>query len=212
MKSSKGRLVESVEDLRREARMHTADGALTSNYEGDLQTTIRMLNSALAAEIVCILRYKFHAVTACGIDSDAVRAEFLEHALQEEAHADRIAKRITQLGGRPDMNPATLVARSATEYREGNDLADMITEDLVAERIAVQSYRGWIRVLGSGDPTTRRLLEDILAQEEEHANDLLDLLIARQGAGFGGPSSAFEEEIDIERAEGEGMQSHNGAG
>ena len=219
----------SVEQMRKQAREHTDDGAVTPNYEGDVRKTIDMLNEALAAEIVCVLRYKFHYVTASGIDSESVRAEFLEHGQQEQDHADRIAQRINQLGGRPEMNPAGLTARSATEYREGNDLVEMITEDLVAERIAIESYRGWIRLLGDHDPTTRRLLEDILAQEEEHANDLHDLLVARQGAPSLSPTTVRTPprpeaepgprpdpsrelwemsagvERDIERAAGEGM-------
>ncbi len=216
------RIVTSVEQMRRDAREHTDDGAVTLNYEGDVRTTVELLNSALAAEIVCVLRYKFHYVTAAGIDSDAVKAEFLEHANQEQEHADRIAKRINQLGGRPDMNPATVTDRAATEYREGVNLIDMINEDLVAERIAIQSYRGWIRLLGDHDPTTRRLLEDILTQEEEHANDLRDLLVAHQGTpslspmternphppartGPGAAGVSDEPTADVERAAGEGM-------
>lgn len=219
----------SVEQMRKQAREHTDDGAVTPNYEGDVRATIELLNEALAAEIVCVLRYKFHYVTASGIDSDAVRAEFLEHGQQEQDHADRIAMRINQLGGRPEMNPAGVAARSATEYREGGDLVEMITEDLVAERIAIESYRGWIRFLGDHDPTTRRLLEDILAQEEEHANDLHDLLVGRQGAASLSPTTMRSPlrseaepgsrpdpsrelwemsagvELDVERAAGEGM-------
>jgi bacterioferritin len=219
---------QSVEQMRKQAREHADDGAVTANYEGDVRATIELLNEALAAEIVCVLRYKFHYITASGIDSDSVRAEFLEHGQQEQDHADRIAQRINQLGGRPEMNPAGVAARSATEYREGNDLVEMITEDLVAERIAIESYRGWIRFLGDHDPTTRRLLEDILAQEEEHANDLHDLLVARQGSPGLSPTtmrsttsrSELERspdpsrelwemsagaQLDVERAAGEGM-------
>jgi len=176
--------VMSVEQVRQWARDHADDGAVTPNYGGDVRVTIEILNNALAAEIVCVLRYKFHYVAACGMASDAVKNEFREHAREEQEHADRIAKRITELGGRPEMNPGTVAARSATEYREGENLVEMITEDLVAERIAIESYRGWIRFLGSHDPTTRRLLEDILATEEEHANDMRDLLIVHQGTAY----------------------------
>jgi bacterioferritin len=208
-----------VERVRRNAREQAEDGAITSSYEGDVRATIELLNTALASEIVCVLRYKFHYVMARGIASDAVKSEFLQHAIEEQDHADRIAKRINQLGGRPEMNPATLTARSATEYREGADLVDMVAEDLVAERIAIQSYQTWIRRLGNHDPTTRRLLEDILAQEEEHANDLHDLLAARDGASFSAlveqalspstlrtPGAGTEDDdADIARADGEGM-------
>lgn len=211
MNHSNGGPAEGVEKLRRDARAHAEDGALTANYEGDVQTTINLLNVALAAEIVCVLRYRFHYVTACGIDSDAVKTEFLRHAQEEQDHADRIAKRINQLGGRPDMNPATLTSRSATEYREGRDLPDMIKEDLVAERIAIQSYRAWIRFLGDRDPTTRRLLEDILAQEEEHANDMHELLTARQRYAPPSLAASGSIDLDVERAAGEGMVDHNGA-
>lgn len=218
MDEVRGRVATGIEQVRRDAREHTDDGAVTPNYEGDVRTAIELLNDALAAEIVCVLRYKFHYVTAAGIDSDAVRAEFLEHAVEEQDHADRIAKRINQLGGRPDMNPANVTGRAATEYREGVDLIDMINEDLVAERIAIQSYRAWIRHFGDGDPTTRRMLEDILTQEEEHANDLHDLLVAHQGTPTlspmnerNPPASVPQRErlddasADVDRAAGEGM-------
>jgi bacterioferritin len=200
----------SVDQIRKEARAHQDDGAVTPNYGGDVNTTIELLNNALAAEIVCILRYKFHFATARGIDSDSVKAEFLEHAQEEQEHADRIARRINQLGGRPEMNPAVVSSRSATEYKEGNNLVEMITEDLVAERIAIQSYRGWIRFIGDRDPTTRRMLEDILTQEEEHANDMHDLLVAQQGTATLSatpPAGASAEPAkgEVERAEGEGM-------
>jgi bacterioferritin len=202
----------SVRQIRKEARERTDDGAVTANYEGDVRATIELLNDALAAEIVCVLRYKYHYVAACGIDSDAVKTEFLEHAREEQEHADRLAKRINQLGGRPEMNPATVTARSATEYREGENLVEMITEDLVAERIAIQTYRGWIRLIADHDPTTRRLLEDILAQEEEHANDMHDLLVAHQGTPVLTPRTArnpvdgaTDVANDLARADGEGM-------
>lgn len=171
----------NVAELRSQARAHLNDGAITSNYGGDVGKTIELLNNALAAEIICVLRYKFHYFAAQGLDSEAIKAEFLQHAGEEQAHADLLAGRITQLGGKPNLNPATLVSRSATEYREGTNLVDMIKEDLVAERIAVEVYRDMVRFFGDRDPTTRRMLEGILAQEEEHANDMHDLLVAHEG-------------------------------
>ncbi len=181
MIDSKNAGIRNVTDLRSQARDHLSKSALTSNYGGDVEKAIELLNGALATEIVCVLRYKFHYVAAQGIDSEAIKAEFLQHAGEEQAHADLLAARINQLGGRPDMNPATLAARSATEYREGKNLVDMIKENLVAERIAVEVYRDMVRHFGDRDPTTRRMLEGILAQEEEHANDMHDLLVAHEG-------------------------------
>jgi bacterioferritin len=170
-----------VQELRASARKDLTHGAITSNYIGDVASAIQMLNDALATELTCVLRYKFHYVAAQGINSEAVKSEFLQHANEEQAHADRIADRINQLGGKPNFDPSTFAARSATEYREGTDLVDMIREDLVAERIAVEHYRDLVRYFGEKDPTTRRMLEDILAQEEEHANDMHDLLVAHEG-------------------------------
>lgn len=174
-------VLSSVRDLRARARKDLSAGAMTSNYRGDPDTAIEMLNAALATELTCVLRYRFHYVTAQGIDSEAVKAEFLEHAQEEQDHADRIAERINQLGGEPDMDPATFAARSVTEYRKGKNLVDMIKENLVAERIAIEHYRELVRYFGDKDPTTRRMLEDILSQEEEHANDMHDLLVAHEG-------------------------------
>ena len=171
----------SVAELRSQARANLNDGAMTPNYGGDVGKTIELLNNALATEIVCVLRYKFHHFAAQGLDSEAIKAEFLQHAAEEQVHADLLAARIAQLGGKPNLNPATLVSRSATEYREGTNLVDMIKEDLVAERIAVEVYRDMVRFFGDRDPTTRRMLEGILAQEEEHANDMHDLLVAHEG-------------------------------
>jgi bacterioferritin len=181
MNDSKGTGIRNVTELRSHARDGLSDGAVTSNYGGDIAKTIELLNQALATEIVCVLRYRFHYVAAQGIDSEAIKAEFLQHANEEQAHADQLAARINQLGGKPNMNPATVAARSATEYREGKNLIEMITEDLVAERIGVEVYRDMVRYFGDKDPTTRRLIEGILAQEEEHANDMHDLLVAHQG-------------------------------
>lgn len=160
-------------------------GPVTSDYRGDVKQAVDILNQALATEVVCVLRYKRHYYTSRGIYKDAVAAEFLEHATQEQEHADMIAERITQLGGEPDLNPEGLSARSHSEYREGEGMVDMIKENLVAERIAIESYREMIRFFGENDPTTRRMLEQILAVEEEHANDMVDLL-EQHGTGIRG--------------------------
>jgi bacterioferritin len=165
-----------VKELRQRARDNMLRGAITEGYELDPKEVVEILNSALATEIVCVLRYKRHFFSARGLNKDAVAAEFLEHANEEQQHADRIAERITQVGGEPDLNPATLTTRSHSEYVEGTDLISMIKEDLVAERVAIESYREMIRYFGEKDVTTRRMIEDILANEEEHANDMLDLL------------------------------------
>jgi bacterioferritin len=178
MTESRSRFVADIAEIRKRAREKLKDGAVTSNYGGDTSTTIKILNDALATEIVCVLRYRCHYVTAQGLASEAIKEEFLQHAQEEQAHADRLAERINQLGGKPNFDPATLTQRSATEYREGESLVDMIKENLVAERIAIEIYRDLIRFFGEGDPTTRRMLEEILAQEEEHANDMHDLLVA----------------------------------
>ena len=162
--------------LRANARSKIEDGAVTDTYAGDRKTLIKLLNDALATEYVCVLRYYRHYFMASGMLADAVKAEFLEHAQQEQAHAHRIAERIVQLGGEPDLNPDTLTARAHAEYKEGDDLRDMVKENLIAERIAIDSYRELILWVGDKDSTTRRMLEDILAQEEEHADEFADLL------------------------------------
>ena len=164
------------ETLRANARKQIEDGAITDTYTGDRKTLIKLLNDALATEYVCVLRYYRHYFMASGMLADAVKAEFLEHAQQEQAHAHRIAERIVQLGGEPDLNPDTLTARAHAEYKEGKDLRDMVKENLIAERIAIDSYREVIHWIGDKDSTTRRMLEDILAQEEEHADEFADLL------------------------------------
>jgi len=168
--------VSDIKELRRRAREHIEAGAVTEQYRGDRKTVIKLLNEALATEIVCVLRYKRHYYMAKGLQSEAVKAEFAEHAAEEQTHADMIAERITQLDGAPDFAPSGLVARSHSEYAEGTTLLDMIKEDLIAERIAIDSYSMMIRYLGDKDPTSRRMLEEILAKEEEHANDMADLL------------------------------------
>lgn len=165
-----------IQELRRRARQHIEDGAITEGYQADREKVVAVLNEALATEIVCVLRYKRHYYMANGIHANAVAAEFLEHANDEQAHADQIAERITQIGGEPDFNPDGLAMRSHSEYVEGNSLVDMIREDLVAERIAIESYGEIVRFLGDRDITSRRLMEQILAVEEEHADDLKDLL------------------------------------
>jgi bacterioferritin len=165
-----------VKTLRARARNHIEQGAITPGYKADRGTVVRILNEALATEIVCVLRYKRHYFMASGINAQSVAGEFLQHANEEQAHADEIAQRIVQLGGEPDLNPDTLSGRAHAEYVPGEGLVDMIKEDLVAERIAIDSYREMIAYLGNEDPTTRRMLEGILAMEEEHADDLVSLL------------------------------------
>ena len=165
-----------IQKLRDSARAHIERGPLTEDYGADRERVIKVLNEALATELVCVLRYKRHYYMADGINSASVAAEFLQHATEEQGHADQIAARIVQLQGEPDFNPATLVERSHAEYVPGDSLIDMITEDLVAERIAIASYSEIVRWLADTDITTRRLMESILAVEEEHADDLLTFL------------------------------------
>ena len=162
--------------LRDRARLHIEKGAVTAGYKADRDTIVKLLNEALATEIVCVLRYKRHQFMAKGLQAQVVAAEFAQHAAEEQAHADLLAERIVQLGGAPDFSPAVLTVRSHAEYKEGKDLADMIKEDLIAERIAIDSYGEMIRYIGNDDPTTRVMLEGILAKEEEHADDLSSLL------------------------------------
>jgi bacterioferritin len=165
-----------VEELRRRARRHIDDGAVTSSYLADRKQVIEVLNQALATEIVCVLRYKRHYYAASGIHAKSVAEEFLEHANEEQGHADRIAERITQLEGSPNFDPQGLLTRAHSQYVEGKSLVDMIKEDLIAERIAIESYSEIVRFLGDRDITSRKLMEDILGNEEEHAKDLNDLL------------------------------------
>jgi bacterioferritin len=168
--------VSDIQAIRERARKHIEDGAVTPSYGADKDVVIRLLNEALATEIVCTLRYRRHYYTAKGLTSGSVAQEFMEHALEEQAHADQIAERIVQLGGDPDFSPQGLAMRSHAEYVEGNSLPEMIKEDLIAERIAIESYRDIIQYLGDKDPTTRRLMEEVLAKEEEHAEDLVSLI------------------------------------
>jgi len=165
-----------LQRIREQARAHIDQGAVTDAYGADREQVIRVLNEVLATELVCVLRYKRHYYMAEGVHGPAVAAEFLEHANDEQRHADLAAQRITQLGGAPDLNPAVLAERSHTEYAPGSSITDMLREDLVAERIAIASYAEIARWLGEGDPTTRRLVEQLLAEEEEHADDLNSLL------------------------------------
>ena len=168
--------VTDIKELRRRAREHMEMGAVTKSYTADREAVIRILNDVLATEIVCVLRYKRHYYMATGIHAQSVAEEFLEHAKEEQSHADIAAERITQLGGEPDFNPEGLAMRSHSQYVEGTSLLDMVREDLVAERIAVESYNEIIRYLGDDDPTTRIAMEQILAKEEEHADDMKKLL------------------------------------
>ncbi|SDY18545.1 bacterioferritin [Lysobacter sp. yr284] len=168
--------VADIDAIRARARKHIEDGAITASYAADREAVIRLLNDALATEIVCVLRYKRHYFMASGLMADAIKSEFLEHANEEQAHADLIAERIVQLGGEPDLNPDALSRRAHAEYVEGSDLRDMVKEDLIAERIAIDSYRAIIDFIGDKDTTTKRMMEHILAQEEEHADELADML------------------------------------
>ncbi len=167
-----------IQKLRDRAREQIESGPVTPDYGLDRERAIAILNEALATELVCVLRYRFHYHMATGIHSSAVAGEFLEHANEEQAHADKLAERIKQLGGKPEMNPAVFPLHSHSEYKEGSSLADMIRENLIAERIAIESYREMVRFFGDKDPTSRLLMEQILANEEEHADEMADLLFA----------------------------------
>lgn len=170
------RFLTDIKTIRERAREHIEQGAITAGYSANRDNVVNLLNEALATEIVCVLRYKRHYFMASGIHAESVATEFLEHANQEQVHADLIAQRIVQLGGEPNFSPDELTSRSHSEYVEGQNLKEMIKEDLVAERIAIDSYREMINYIGDRDPTTRNMLEDILAVEEEHADDLVVLL------------------------------------
>lgn len=174
--AGKRSMLTDILTLRKRARQHIEEGAVTRGYAADRQEVIRLLNEALATELICVLRYNRHYFMAKGIHSDPVKAEFLAHATEEMSHADLIAKRIVELGGEPDFSPDGMSARSHAEYVEGDTLTSMIKENLIAERIAIESYREMIAYLAEHDPTTQRMLEEILASEEEHAEDLVSLL------------------------------------
>ena len=170
-----------VKTLRDRARKNVAEGAMTWTYKGDPKQSVAILQSVLATEIVCVLRYTMHAVSATGLSSDSVKAEFAEHAKEEQEHMMAVAERITQLGGEPDFNPEGLASRSVSQYSVGPSLIDMIKENLIAERIAVDHYRELIRFFGDDDPSTKRMLEWILSVEEEHADDMHNLLATHEG-------------------------------
>jgi bacterioferritin len=174
----KGAFLKDIEEIRRRARQQIMNGAVTREYKGDRKRVVEILNQALATELVCVLRYKRHHYMAKGIHSQAVAAEFLEHVREEQEHADKIAERIVQLDGEPNFSPEGMLTRSHSEYVEGTSLTEMIREDLVAERIAIESYSEIIRYLGDNDPSSRRMMEEILANEEEHAEDMKTLLEA----------------------------------
>jgi bacterioferritin len=173
--------ITDVEKLRSRARASIGKGALTPAYHGNAKQTIEILQAVLATEIVCVLRYTMNAIAATGISSDSVKKEFDEHAKEEQEHMRAVAERINQVGGTPNFNPEGLATRSASQYVEGGNLVEMIKENLIAERIACEHYRELIRYFGDKDPTTRVMMEGILANEEEHANDMHDLLVAHEG-------------------------------
>ncbi len=199
--------LQQIQALRERARQHIAEGAITPDYQLDREQSLRILNEALATELVCTLRYQFHYFMATGIHSQAVKEEFGEHAREEQEHAERIAERIKQLGGKPEMNPAMLTDLSHSEYREGNTLAEMIREDLIAERIAIESYREMIRYFGERDPTSRVMMEEILAKEEEHADELTDLLFAVEpSTGKGARPLYFADEVRGPKDPGDGRR------
>jgi len=170
----------NIQAIRDRARKHIEEGSMTEGYGLDREQAIKILNEALATEYMCVLRYRFHYFMATGINSSAVKKEFMEHAEEEQGHADELAERIKQLGGKPELHPSVIAERSHSEYREGTSLADMIREDLIAERIAIESYREMVRYFGDKDSTSRVMLEGILAKEEEHADEMADLLFAVQ--------------------------------
>ena len=180
-KAGKKPFLTDIKTLRQRARDHIMQGAITPGYTAERETVVKLLNEALATEIVCVLRYKRHYFMATGINADSVAAEFQQHATEEQQHADQIAARIVQLNGEPNLNPEGLTSRSHAEYVEGENLVDMIKENLVAERIAIDSYREMINYIGNKDTTTKRMLENILAMEEEHADDLVGLLEKMDG-------------------------------
>lgn len=174
-------IISDITAIRDRARRHVAQGAVTPSYGADREVVLKLLNEALATELVCVLRYRRHYFMANGAMGEAIKSELLQHATEEQAHADQIAERIVQLGGEPDFNPMGINERSHSEYVEGESLAEMVREDLVAERIAIESYTEMIRYIGEGDPTTRRMLEEILAKEEEHADELASMLETLSG-------------------------------
>lgn len=201
-----------IKTIRERARQEIESGAVTQDYSLDKDQVINVLNEALATEIVCVLRYRFHYYMATGIHKEGAAAEFLEHSNEEQQHADRIAERIKQLGGKPELNPAIIAQTSHSEYVEGTSLEDMLREDLVAERIAIQTYREMINFFGEKDPTSRRLMEEILAVEEEHADDIADLLFAVEPDNVENTKNLyFEEEIPGKGKAGESAKGTTGS-
>lgn len=202
--------ISNVDEIRKRAREKIEDGALTQDYQLNPDEAIGILNEALATEIVCVLRYRFHYVMATGIHSAAVADEFLQHSNEEQGHADRIAGRIKQLGGKPEMNPAVVAKASHSDYAEGATLAEMLKEDLIAERIAVETYREIINYFGEKDPTSRRMMEEILAVEEEHADELADLLFAMEPNEEKPRQLYFKDEVPGATAEAAAGQKKSG--
>jgi bacterioferritin len=183
--------LKNIQEIRARARQQIENGSVTKDYQLDREQAISILNEALATELVCVLRYKFHYFMATGIHSAPVAAEFRVHAQEEQEHADRIAQRIRQLGGKPQMNPAVIAKATHSEYQEGTSLADMIREDLVAERIAIETYHEIIHYFGEKDPTSRLMMEQILTKEEEHADELVNLLFAVEPHTGGSPQRLY---------------------
>ena len=201
-----------IKTIRERARQEIESGAVTQDYSLDKEQVIKLLNEALATEIVCVLRYRFHYYMASGIHKEGAASEFLQHSNEEQQHADRIAERIKQLGGKPQLNPAVISQTSHSEYVEGTSLEDMLREDLVAERIAIQTYREMINFFGDKDPTTRRLMEEILAVEEEHADDIADLLFAVEPDNVENTKNLyFDEEIPGKGKAGESAKGSAGS-
>lgn len=190
------KFVQNIAEIRARARQQIIEGAVTQDYDLNREQAIRILNEALATEIVCVLRYQFHYYMATGIHSQAIKEEFRQHAEEEQGHAGMIAERIKQLGGKPEMNPEVISQMSHSEYKEGASLTDMIREDLIAERIAITTYREIIHYFGEKDPTSRTMMEEILAKEEEHADELTDMLFAMEPeAGESARKLYFKDEI-----------------
>ena len=201
-----------IKTIRERARQEIESGAVTQDYSLDKEQVIKLLNEALATEIVCVLRYRFHYYMASGIHKEGAATEFLQHSNEEQQHADRIAERIKQLGGKPQLNPAVISQTSHSEYVEGTSLEDMLREDLVAERIAIQTYREMINFFGDKDPTTRRLMEEILAVEEEHADDIADLLFGVEPDNVENTKNLyFDEEIPGKGKAGESAKGSAGS-
>jgi bacterioferritin len=201
-----------IKTIRERARQEIESGAVTQDYSLDKEQVIKLLNEALATEIVCVLRYRFHYYMASGIHKEGAATEFLQHSNEEQQHADRIAERIKQLGGKPELNPAVIAQTSHSEYVEGTSLEDMLREDLVAERIAIQTYREMVAFFGEKDSTTRRLMEEILAVEEEHADDIADLLFAVEPDNVENTKNLyFEEEIPGKSKAGESAKGSTGS-